>query len=118
MRYSDHSRASSVQCLIAGCPTQLAIEPALNVIEQGHEPKIHVQLLVAVEERRARVVGNKINLCFLVASEHDHVLEDSCGRLAEDLREFEAVSVEVNRMDVVARITHPDAVPLALLQVK
>jgi hypothetical protein len=34
----------------------------LRVIEQRHETEVHVQLLVAVEEGEAGVVGNEINL--------------------------------------------------------
>ena len=34
----------------------------LRVIEQRHETEVHVQLLVAMEEGEAGVVGDKINL--------------------------------------------------------
>ncbi len=40
----------------------------LNVIEEGHEAVIHVQLLVAVEQRGAWVVGYELDFGFLVAA--------------------------------------------------
>ena len=36
------------------------IAPRLYIIEQRHEAVVHVQLLVAVEERQARIVSNEI----------------------------------------------------------
>src|SRR5215469_18705692 len=41
---------------------------ALQVIEESHETKIHVQLLVAVEERQARIVSHEFDFRFLVAA--------------------------------------------------
>src|ERR1035441_8943660 len=32
----------------------------LNVIEQGHKPEVHVQLLVAVKQGEAGIVGDEI----------------------------------------------------------
>ena len=46
----------------------------LGVLEQSHEPKIHVQLLMTVEERKSGVIGDKINFNFLIASYHHHIL--------------------------------------------
>jgi hypothetical protein len=40
----------------------------LEVVEQGHEAEVHVELLVAVEEREARIVGDEVHLRFLVAA--------------------------------------------------
>ena len=40
----------------------------LRVVEQRHKTKIHVQLLVTVEQREAGVVGNEIDLNFLIAT--------------------------------------------------
>ena len=49
----------------------------LRIIEQRHEPEIHVQLLMAVEECEAGVVGDEIDVGFLVTAEHDDVFENS-----------------------------------------
>ena len=32
----------------------------LNVVKQGHKTEVHVQLLVAMEQRESRVIGNEI----------------------------------------------------------
>jgi hypothetical protein len=39
---------------------------ASSIIEQRHEAEVHVQLLVAMEERHSRIVGDEIKLDFLV----------------------------------------------------
>ncbi len=77
-----------------------------------------MQLLMAVEQGHPRIIRHKLDLRFLVASEHDDVFENSRRRLAEDLCEFEAVAMKVNGMDVITGIAHPDAVSLALFQMK
>ena len=40
----------------------------LRVVEESHETEVHVQLLVAVEESKTGIVGNKVNLQLLVAA--------------------------------------------------
>jgi hypothetical protein len=45
----------------------------LCVVEERHETEVHVQLLVAVEESKAGIVGNEVNLRLLVATQHRHV---------------------------------------------
>jgi hypothetical protein len=40
----------------------------LEVIEESHETEIHVELLVAVEEREAWIVGDKVYFGFLIAA--------------------------------------------------
>ena len=34
----------------------------LRVVEQRHEPKVHVQLLMAVEQSQAGIVGDEVDL--------------------------------------------------------
>ena len=48
-----------------------------DVIEQGHEPEIHMKLLVAMEQRQARIVSDEIDFRFLIAPQHDDVFENS-----------------------------------------
>jgi hypothetical protein len=45
----------------------------LDILEERHEAEVHVQLLVAVEQRQAWVIRNKIHVGFLVASEHHDI---------------------------------------------
>jgi hypothetical protein len=39
-----------------------------RVIEEGHETVVHVQLLVAVKKRHARIIRNEVHLGFLVSA--------------------------------------------------
>jgi len=40
----------------------------LNVIKQGHEAEVHVELLVAVEEGEAGIIGDEIYCGLLIAA--------------------------------------------------
>jgi hypothetical protein len=40
----------------------------LYIIEERHEPVVHVQLLVAVEEGQPRIISNEVHLGFLVSA--------------------------------------------------
>lgn len=42
----------------------------LRVVQERHEAKIHVQLLVKVEERQTGIIGHKIHFRFLIPAEH------------------------------------------------
>src|SRR5262249_33621539 len=74
------------------------------VVEQEHEAKIHVQLLMAVEQRQSRMIGDEIEFDFLKAADHDHILNDAGCRLAAHAHKLETVAVQMQRMDVVAGI--------------
>src|SRR5215467_4748980 len=91
---------------------------ALQVIEESHETKIHVQLLVAVEERQTRIVSHEFDFRFLVAAEHDHVLENSGGWFPCQTFQFETMAMQMHGMNVVARVTHVQAVAFPLFQMK
>src|SRR5579862_2801957 len=95
-----------------------ARRPSLNVVEEGHEAEIHVELLVAMEEREAGIIGDEINGGFLVAIEHEDVFANTSRRLASDGGDFECVAMQVNRVDIVTRIAHADAIALPFLQMK
>ena len=61
----------------------------LAVFEQSHEAEIHVQLLVAVEQREAGVIRHEIDLHFLVAAYQYNILDDAGRRLSSYSRQFE-----------------------------
>ena len=86
-----------------------------NILNQLHEAEIHVQLLVAVKERRTRVVGDEIELDLLKPAKHHDVLNNPSGRFAADAHQLEAVAVQMQRMDIVARIAKFEPVALALV---
>jgi len=57
---------------------------------------------VTVEQREARIVGEEIHFDFLIAAHHDHVLHDAGCRHSREFRKFEAVTVQMDRVNVVA----------------
>ena len=65
----------------------------LEVIKQGHESEIHMQLLMTVEQRQAGVIRRKIYFDLLIAADHDDVLEHTCSRDSCKLSEFETVTM-------------------------
>ena len=58
----------------------------LRIVEERHEPEIHVQLLMAVEEGQTWIVGDKVKFELLESPEHHHVLDHARGRLTADAR--------------------------------
>src|SRR6202158_5521467 len=92
--------------------------PALNVGEEGHKAEVHVELLVAVEEREAGIVCLEIDFDFLIAVHHDYIFEYARGGLRGVAREFEGVAMEMDGVNVVTGVAHADAVTLAFFQVK
>ena len=89
-----------------------------DVVEQGHETEVHVELLVTVEESQAGVVGDEVDLHLLIAADHDDVFDDAGGGLAGDACELEAVAMKMDGVDVVAGVAHAQAVAMALMQVE
>ena len=49
----------------------------LGVGEEGHEAEVHVELLVAMEESQAGVVGEEVDVDLLVSADHHHIFIDS-----------------------------------------
>jgi hypothetical protein len=67
-----------------------------------------VQLLVAVEEGRPRIVGQEVDIDRIVAGQADGVLQNAAHRRLPDTRELEAMPVEVYGMGTTAGVD-PDA---------
>src|SRR5579883_1243190 len=61
------------------------------------------------------MIGDKVKFHFLESPEHDHVLDDARGWLAGNADEFEAVSMQMQWMDVVARVAEFEAITAALM---
>src|SRR5271165_1418392 len=51
----------------------------LAVVEKGHEAKVHVKLLMAMEQGEAGIVGEEIDFGFLIAAQHDDIFENASG---------------------------------------
>ena len=74
-----------------------------------------MQLLMTMEQSRARIVGEEVNFCFLVAAQHQYVLQHTSGWLAGQLRQLKTVPVQMDGMNIVAGVAHPQ--PIALRDV-
>ena len=88
-----------------------------GVVEQRHESEVHVQLLVTVEQRQARIVRGKVDIEFLISAQHNDIFHDPRCDQPCQLRYLKTVSMKVNGMDIVTRIPHVKAIAPALEQV-
>ena len=79
---------SQAQCMLLGS----------HVIKEGHEAKIHVQLLMTMKESGTGVVRHEIHSHLLVASQHHYVLEQTCCRSSSYAYELKTVTVQMNRV--------------------
>jgi hypothetical protein len=66
----------------------------LDIIEQCHEAEVHVELLVAMEERDAGIISHKIHLDFLVASHHYDIFQYSRRWLSREVKAAGTWAVE------------------------
>ncbi len=88
-------------------------ESRLDVLEQSHEPEIHMQLLMTVKQRKPRIVGDEIDFHFLIAAKHHYILHHAGSWLPGYSSQFETVAMKVDWMDVIACIPHAQPVSLA-----
>ena len=79
-------------------------EWALGVIQHCHESKVHVQLLVAMKERGARIVSHKVNFYGAIRLYEHRILHDSARVPAVHLGEFKDMPVEMKGMRVVTLV--------------
>jgi len=89
-----------------------------NIVEESHKTKVHVQLLMTVEQSHTRIVSYEVHFGFLVASQHHDVFENASRRSPGQAGQFEAVPVQMNRMYIVTRIAHAKTIAFPLFQVK
>jgi hypothetical protein len=89
---------------------------ASGVPKKHHKAKIHVALLMAVEERRTRIRGNEIDFSHAIRGDYDNVLPQTGHRFSVEACYLEGVPVEMNGMVVCALVSHDKAIALAFLQ--
>ena len=66
----------------------------LRVVEQRHEPEVHVQLLVTVEKSQAKViVGNEVDLASLITAQHNDILHHAGGFRSREVAQLKAVTM-------------------------
>ncbi len=73
----------------------------LRVVQERHEAKIRVQLLVTVEARHTGIVAHKIHFRFLITAEHEDILHDSRRGLSRYVRLSKTVPVQIDRVNLV-----------------
>jgi hypothetical protein len=86
-----------------------------DVVKQCHEAIIHVELLMAMEQGQPRIVGYEVDFRLLIPAKHDHIFHDAAGSFSGKTRQLEEVPMKVDRMYVVTRIAHANAISLAFL---
>src|SRR6266571_1702087 len=69
---------------------------------------------MTMKQGQAGIVSLEIHFDFLIPADHDDILRHTCTRLPRELGEFKTVPMEMDRMNVIAGIVHPQAVPLSL----
>src|SRR5882724_2444518 len=97
---------------------RISLLRSLYIIEERHEPVVHMQLLVTVEEGQPRIISNKVYLGFLVSAQHHNIFQDSSGRLSGQARQLKTMTMKMDWMDIVTGIVHTNTIALAFFQVK
>ena len=85
----------------------------LNVSDKPHKAFVLMILVMAVKERRARVVGYKIDLHGAETCHVDGILHDACRFLVANFGDLKCMSVQVNWVIVAALVGHGEPVSLA-----
>ena len=78
--------------------------PALDVIEQSHKAKIHVQLLMAVKQSEPGVVRREINFYILISADHHNIFHHPGSLLTGHAGQFKTVTVKMDGMDIITRV--------------
>ena len=65
---------------------------------------------MAMEECHAGIAGDEIDLGFLIAAQHQDIFHESCRWIARVADQFERMPMQMNRVNVITGIAHPDAV--------
>src|ERR1700722_19929371 len=90
----------------------------LGVIEQSHEAKVHVQLLMTMEKRESRIIGDKVYFILLIATEHYNVFHYASGRRPGEVSHLEGVTMKMDGVNIIAGVAHAEAIAPALLEVE
>src|SRR5690242_4822759 len=88
------------------CPS----EQLSRISNKLHKSIIHVQLLVAVPERIAWIVGCEIDFDRIERHHIDHIFLQSADRLFADTGDFKRMSMQMNGMLISAAIAQDKAI--------
>jgi hypothetical protein len=84
--------------------------PILRHVEEQLETVIHMELLVTVEQRKPFHCRNKIYRDFPEALDENHILHHAGGWPSVNVRQFEAVPVQVDGVGIVGLVIEDQAV--------
>lgn len=85
------------------------------IADQLHKSKIHMQLLVTVHERVARVIRYEIDCNGIERHDIYHIFEQAAHLSLPNPSDLECVSMEVHWMLITASIPEYQTIALALL---
>jgi hypothetical protein len=87
-----------------------------GIAEKHHKAKIHVALLVAMEECSARVRSGEVDLSCAIGRYNDNVFSQAGHGFSVEACHLEGVPVEMDGVIIGALVPHDQAVAPALLQ--
>jgi len=73
-----------------------------------------MKLLVAMEECESRIIGDEVDLSFLIPADHHDVFDNSGSRPAGEICQLETMAMEMDGMNIVTRVPHFNSVARAL----
>src|SRR5271167_5191328 len=73
---------------------------------------------MAVKQSQAGVLRREVHLGFLISTDHDDILHNTRRRYSRDLSELEIMPVKMDGMNIIAGISHAEAVAPALPQME
>src|SRR5580658_5169851 len=91
--------------------TGLTARSSNIVLHHRHEAVVHVQLLVTVKKRWARIVRGEVHLDLLHRGNDDHVFDHASRWFPRELGQLEAVPVQVDWMRFITLVIEAQPVP-------
>jgi hypothetical protein len=93
-RFTCHGKAHSTRLVIGvGCRPFDISATCSDVFDQAHETFILVVLMVAMEERRTKVISNEVDLCRRESDHVQRVLHQPRCQFVADLSHLKRVTV-------------------------
>ena len=89
------------------------VSACLEIFDQPHEALILMVLMVAMKQRRTRVVGDEIDFRRSKSDHVERVFHQPRCRLVVDLGHLEGMPVKVDRVCVSAIVFHDEGVAFA-----
>ena len=105
-------RKSSDQPLVIGLAVS-RVPTCLEIFDQAHETFILMVLMVAMEQRRARVISHEVDFRRRESDHVQRVFHQPRCRFVADLGYLEGMPVQVDGVCVAAVVVHDESVAFA-----